>query len=373
MITLCNIVKNYGMDGGAPVRAVAGVDLEIRDGDFLVITGRSGSGKTTLLNIVAGLTKASAGEVLYDGVDVWRLPDRQQSLFRNRNVGFVFQFPSLMPSLTSLENVLLPTTFFADDESAVDRTVRGLALLRRVGLEDKAAAYPRQLSAGQQQRVVIARALVNRPCVLFADEPTSDLDEQTELEIMSLFRQIHTEMGVTVILVTHSSELTAYGTHALHMTAGRLDERVPPPRRPRTDRVREAARVRPARGPRYVQGTADRRSVVDRAPGANAGILGCAPVCKRRGGPAARAGHRARRPARSGRSAPGLRREPAERQRRLVATLRGRADNSQAGTPRRPGRSAGEGGSSGLHPAVDTERRAGDRAARRILGAQPAR
>ena len=229
MITLCNIVKNYGMDGGAPVRAVAGVDLEIRDGDFLVITGRSGSGKTTLLNIVAGLTKASAGEVLYDGVDVWRLPDRQQSLFRNRNVGFVFQFPSLMPSLTSLENVLLPTTFFADDESAVDRTVRGLALLRRVGLEDKAAAYPRQLSAGQQQRVVIARALVNRPCVLFADEPTSDLDEQTELEIMSLFRQIHTEMGVTVILVTHSSELTAYGTRALHMTAGRLDERVPAP------------------------------------------------------------------------------------------------------------------------------------------------
>ena len=163
MITLCNIVKNYGMDGGAPVRAVAGVDLEIRDGDFLVITGRSGSGKTTLLNIVAGLTKASAGEVLYDGVDVWRLPDRQQSLFRNRNVGFVFQFPSLMPSLTSLENVLLPTTFFADDESAVDRTVRGLALLRRVGLEDKAAAYPRQLSAGQQQRVVIACAPLTAP------------------------------------------------------------------------------------------------------------------------------------------------------------------------------------------------------------------
>jgi ABC-type lipoprotein export system ATPase subunit len=226
MIHLNSITKVYGADPKAKP-AVADVTLQISDGEFVVITGRSGSGKTTLLNIMAGLTNATSGDVLYDGVDVWRLPDRQQSLFRNQNVGYVFQFPSLMPSLTVLENVLLPTSFFPNEESVAERTGRALALLGRVGLQDKAAAYPRQLSAGQQQRVVIARSLINRPCVLFADEPTSDLDEQTEQEIMGLFKQIHREMGMTVILVTHSFELTTFGTRALRMTAGKLAEPAP--------------------------------------------------------------------------------------------------------------------------------------------------
>lgn len=224
MIHLNSITKVYGADREAKP-AVADVTLQVSDGEFVIITGRSGSGKTTLLNIMAGLTNATSGQVLYDSVDVWRLPDRQQSLFRNRNVGFVFQFPSLMPSLTVLENILLPTTLFSSEESEAERTGRAVALLSRVGLQDKLNAYPRQLSAGQQQRVVIARSLINRPSVLFADEPTSDLDEQTEQEIMALFQQIHREMGVTVILVTHSSELTAFGTRALHMTAGKLEER----------------------------------------------------------------------------------------------------------------------------------------------------
>lgn len=224
-ITLRNVAKTYMADRRKSVPAVCEVNLVVNHGDFAVITGRSGSGKTTLLNIMAGLTAPTSGQVLYDGVEVWKLPDLQQSRFRNQHVGFVFQFPSLMPSLTVLENVLLPTTFFASDEDAGERTRRAMDLLHDVGLSEKLSAYPRELSAGQQQRVVIARALVREPGVLFADEPTSDLDEQTEHEIMALFQDLHRRLGVTIVLVTHSSELTSYGTRSLHMTAGQLIER----------------------------------------------------------------------------------------------------------------------------------------------------
>ncbi len=178
-ITLRNVAKTYMADRRKSVPAVCEVNLVVNHGDFAVITGRSGSGKTTLLNIMAGLTAPTSGQVLYDGVEVWKLPDLQQSRFRNQHVGFVFQFPSLMPSLTVLENVLLPTTFFASDEDAGEHTRRAMDLLHDVGLSEKLSAYPRELSAGQQQRVVIARALVRKPGVLFTDEPTSDLDEQT--------------------------------------------------------------------------------------------------------------------------------------------------------------------------------------------------
>lgn len=226
MITLRNIAKTYLLGHQMTVPAVGGVNLVVDDGDFVVITGRSGSGKTTLLNIMAGLTTPSSGQVLYDGVEVWKLPDIEQSLYRNRHVGFVFQFPSLMPSLTVLENVLLPTTFFPPGKRSAEHTRWGTDLLKEVGLSDKLHVFPRQLSAGQQQRVVIARALINEPEVLFADEPTSDLDEQTEQEIMGLFQDIHRRLGVTIVLVTHSTELTSFGTRSLHMTAGRLAERL---------------------------------------------------------------------------------------------------------------------------------------------------
>lgn len=219
MISIQNVSKTYTVSKGRAVPAVRNVSLEVEDGEFVVITGRSGSGKTTLLNLVAGLTRPTSGKVLLDDVEVWTLPDSEQSLLRNQNVGFIFQFPSLLPTLTSVENVMLPTLF---GQKSNDDHVRERAsyLLDQVGLADKLQAFPRQLSGGQQQRVVIARALMNEPQLLLADEPTSDLDELTEQEIMIQFRDIHTETGVTILLVTHSAELGHYGTHSIQMASG---------------------------------------------------------------------------------------------------------------------------------------------------------
>lgn len=142
----------------------------------MVITGRSVSGKTTLLKLAAGLTKPTSDEVRLEGVNLWGLSDREQSLLRKRTVGFIFRFPSLLPSLTVLENVLLPVSF-GGNHGLGQAADRAAALLKTVGLSDKRGAYPRQLSAGQPQRVAIARALMNQPEVLLADEPTSNLDE----------------------------------------------------------------------------------------------------------------------------------------------------------------------------------------------------
>jgi len=219
MITLENVTKIYTLSKEQTVTAVHEVNLEIAPDEFLIITGRSGSGKTTLLNLAAGLTPPTSGRVLFEGGDLWSLTDRQRSLLRNQKIGFVFQFPSLLPSLTALENVGLPTTFSTNGARA-NTYQRAAHLLETVGLADKLRAYPRQLSAGQQQRVVIARALFNQPEILLADEPTSDLDERTELEIMDLFQEIHGQTGVTIVMVTHTTQLVSYGTRAIRMRGG---------------------------------------------------------------------------------------------------------------------------------------------------------
>jgi ABC-type lipoprotein export system ATPase subunit len=218
MILLDNVTKIYTASKEMQVPAVQGVSLDVACGEFVVITGRSGCGKTTLLNLAAGLTQPTAGRVLLAGQDLWQMSDAQRSRLRNEKVGFVFQFPSLLPSLTVLENVTLPTVFYRN--GAPGSRERGLELLARVGLSDKADVFPRQLSAGQQQRVVVARALFNQPEVLFADEPTSNLDEQTEHEIMDLLAQLHRQTRVTILLVTHTAELVRYGTRAVEMAAG---------------------------------------------------------------------------------------------------------------------------------------------------------
>jgi ABC-type lipoprotein export system ATPase subunit len=223
MIVLQNVAKTFLTKEGAPVPAVRDVSLAVKKGEFLILTGRSGSGKTTLLNLAAGLTRPTAGEVRLDGVNLWALSDREQSKLRNRQVGFIFQFPSLLPSLSVIENVLLPLSFGHNGTSR--STERARELLATVGLADKMEAYPRQLSAGQQQRVVIARSLVNKPEILLADEPTSNLDEQTEQEIMELVRGVHASTGVTIVLVTHTSQLVPYGTRALEMVEGMIRER----------------------------------------------------------------------------------------------------------------------------------------------------
>ncbi len=221
MITVQNVSKTYTVRKQLAVPAVRNVSLEVEKGEFVVITGRSGSGKTTLLNLVAGLTRPTSGKVLLDDIEVWSLPDKEQSLLRNQRIGFVFQFASLLPTLTSVENVMLPT-MFGEKQSSDYVYERASYLLEQVGLADKLHSYPRQLSGGQQQRVVIARALMNEPQLLVADEPTSDLDEMTEREIMAQFRDIHAETGVTVLLVTHSAELGRYGTRSIQMANGEI-------------------------------------------------------------------------------------------------------------------------------------------------------
>lgn len=221
MISLQDVSKAYSLNKNTTATGVQGINLVVKKGEFVVITGRSGSGKTTLLNLVSGLIRPTSGVIRVQGVNLAEMADRQQSMFRNQKMGFIFQFPSLLPSLTVFENVVLPTTF-SRNEGKQKGDQRARDLLKMVGLSEKLGVYPRQLSAGQQKRVVIARALVNRPELILADEATADLDEQTEKEIMSLLQKIHSTTGVTILLVTHSRQLISYSTRAIEMANGTL-------------------------------------------------------------------------------------------------------------------------------------------------------
>jgi putative ABC transport system ATP-binding protein/lipoprotein-releasing system ATP-binding protein len=183
------------------------------------IVGHSGSGKTTLLSLIGGLTRPDKGEVEIDGVNLWSMNDNQLSRFRNHKISFIYQFASLIPTLTVYENIILPTAF---GNLSDDTTERAQALLERVGLAKQSRYYPAQLSGGQQRRVAIARAFINRPAVLLADEPTGDLDEETENEIMALFGDLNRQENITFVIVTHSSEIAARAARTMQMKDGRL-------------------------------------------------------------------------------------------------------------------------------------------------------
>lgn len=223
MIELRQVSKIYHRDKRGKrnsVTAVDQIDLKIEPGEFLVITGRSGCGKTTLLNLIAGMARPNAGHVFVDGVDVWTMKDEDISALRNQKMGFMFQVPSLIPTLNVLDNVVVPT-MFTPKENQTDAYQRARQALESVGLSDRMDAFPRHLSAGQEKRVVIARAIINNPSVLLADEPTANLDELTEKEVMALLQEIHGE-GTTIILVTHHPSLIGYGKRHLTMSDGRF-------------------------------------------------------------------------------------------------------------------------------------------------------
>ena len=198
---------------------VDNVSLSINKGAFLSIVGHSGSGKTTLVSIVGGILKPTSGKVLLDGVDICTLDDNRLSEYRAQRIGFMFQFASLLPILTAQENVLLPGIFNPTPKRATNEKV-AQDLLEMVGIGDKKDAYPAQLSGGQQRRVAIARALLNSPDIILADEPTGDLDEETEAEIMDLFEEINQQQGVTIILITHNLELAGRAQKRLRMSRG---------------------------------------------------------------------------------------------------------------------------------------------------------
>lgn len=203
MIIECkNLTKAYLSDG-KKIKAVDNIDLAINKGDFVVILGHSGSGKTTLLSLIGGLTRQDQGDIKIKDVSHNQLSDQQLSEFRNSTIGFIFQFASLITTLTVSENMLLPLTFGADKQTRVAKVNE---LLLQVGLQDKANVFPSQLSGGEQRRVAIARAFVNDPDIILADEPTGDLDEETENEILNLFKH-YNHNGTTFMVVTHNKKL----------------------------------------------------------------------------------------------------------------------------------------------------------------------
>ena len=200
------------------VVAVNDVNLEVKPGEFVLILGRSGSGKSTLLAMLAGLIHPTAGVVRIRGNEIGNLSENKTAEVRAKEIGFVFQFSGLIPTITALENVMLPSLFFPDGPGSRSRAVE---LLRKVGLSDRADAYPGTLSSGEMKRVAIARSLINGPPILIADEPTGDLDVDTEIEIMELFKALNSE-GTTIVMVTHNPDLAPYATRIYGMVKGKL-------------------------------------------------------------------------------------------------------------------------------------------------------
>ena len=220
MLACRQVSKSYRTERGL-VTAVAGIDLDVAAGRFAAIIGRSGSGKSTLMAMIGGLSRPSAGTVEVDGTDVWGLSDTALATFRNEKVGYVFQVASLLPTLRLIDNVALPA-MLGRRQGASGTYARAAGLLERLGLGAYLDAYPAEISAGEQRRAAIARAMINDPAILLADEPTSDLDEQTEIEIMDVLLAVNREVGTTLVLVTHNLALAAQAQQIVHIANGAI-------------------------------------------------------------------------------------------------------------------------------------------------------
>jgi len=223
LVSLRNLHKTY-QRGPETIDVLHGIDLDIEKGDFVALMGPSGSGKTTLLNLIGGLDSPTAGEIEVAGQRIDRMTGGQLAQWRSHNVGFVFQFYNLMPTLTAQKNVELP--LLLTKLSAAQRKRNAGIALELVGLGDRAKHRPSELSGGQQQRVAIARAIVSDPTLLICDEPTGDLDRQSAEEILTLLQQLNREHGKTIMIVTHDPKAAEYATHTLHLDKGTLAEQV---------------------------------------------------------------------------------------------------------------------------------------------------
>ncbi len=219
LIKLQDVYKTYHL-GEIDVPVLKGISLEIERGELVALMGASGSGKSTLMNILGCLDRPTAGQYWLDGEEVGQLSADARALVRNRKIGFVFQSFNLLPRTSALENVMMPLSYsvaYVSDRAARQRAAE---LLKRVGLEDRKDHEPSQLSGGQQQRVAIARALVSRPPVLFADEPTGNLDSRTSHEVLEMFQKLNQEEGITIVLVTHDAAVARHARRTIRIHDG---------------------------------------------------------------------------------------------------------------------------------------------------------
>ena len=215
MIEIKNIHKSYGS-----LEVLKGIDAVIEQGEIVSIVGASGAGKTTLLQIVGTLDKPDCGEILYDGRRVDNLPDREMARFRNGNIGFVFQFHQLLPEFTALENVMIPALIGGGNRSDAEQEAK--RILDFLGLSDRLGHKPAQLSGGEKQRVAVARALINRPSVILADEPSGSLDSKNKIELHKLFFDLRDEFKQTFVIVTHDETLARMTDRTLFMKDGSI-------------------------------------------------------------------------------------------------------------------------------------------------------
>ncbi|HSQ09359.1 MAG TPA: ABC transporter ATP-binding protein [Burkholderiaceae bacterium] len=224
LVEIEHVSKSY-VRGEQVVPVLNDINLVIREGDFVAMMGPSGSGKSTLLNLVAGIDKPDAGRLAVAGEDITQLGDTELADWRARTVGFIFQFYNLMPVLTAFENVELPLQLTSLSRS--ERRERVELLLGMVGLTDRMKHYPNELSGGQQQRVAIARALVTDPLLVIADEPTGDLDRQSAADILGLLDRLNSELGKTIVMVTHDPRSADAAHHLIYLDKGQLTDTAP--------------------------------------------------------------------------------------------------------------------------------------------------
>ena len=222
LISLRNISKSYRR-GGQVLPVLTGISFDIARGEFLSLMGPSGSGKSTLLNLIAGIDKPDAGELLVEGVDIVQLAESELADWRATHVGFIFQFYNLMPVLTALENVELPLSL--TNLTRRERREHAEAALELVGLTDRMTHYPSELSGGQQQRVAVARAFITDPALIVADEPTGDLDRHSAEDVLALMRRLAGDMGKTIIMVTHDRKAAESADAIMHLEKGELSDK----------------------------------------------------------------------------------------------------------------------------------------------------
>jgi putative ABC transport system ATP-binding protein len=219
LITLNKLSKHY-IEGDRQRQVFSDVSLEIKTGEFIVLLGRSGSGKSTLLNLLSGIDQPSSGEVFVNGIDLTSLTEHQRTLFRSKHIGFIFQLYNLIPTLTVLENVLLPLELSGTLQKGHQQRV--MRLLEAVGLADRTHSFPDRLSGGEQQRVAILRALIHRPQLLLADEPTGNLDAETSNVVIKLLTALVRKEGKTLVLVTHNEELANLADRVFMVRDGKI-------------------------------------------------------------------------------------------------------------------------------------------------------